>query len=160
MQNEPIEISSEEEEYKRNLEVLEMLDPEYLATLLSQEHPQTCALIVSALSHSSGAVKIIKALPENLQADVSYRILHLQPMPKTIIMEVFKILMKQLKTAGAMDAPSKNAGGNYFVQMLQNAEDDDASSVLAKLEETLEAGGHPSELLEKAKEKLKEGTSD
>ena len=158
MENEPIDRTAEtaEEEYKQNLEVIEMLDPEYLAMAIINEHPQTIALIISALTHTGNAVKVVNALPKTLQADVAYRILHMLPVPRQVYQEVFKILMRELKANEATAQTSKDAGLNAFVQMLQLADEKDASDLIDNLEKAMEEKGLTSDLLAKAKEKIKE----
>jgi len=157
MQNEPVDATSEEEEeYKKNLEVVEMLDPEFLAMTIISEHPQTQALIISALTHTGNAAKIVNALPEKVQADVAYRILHMLPVPRQIYREVFVILMRELKANEATVQSSKDAGLNSFVQMLQLADEADATTILSNLEKAMETRGVTSDLLPKAKERLKE----
>ena len=157
MQNEPIDpASEEEEEYKKNLEVVEMLDPEMLAMAIINEHPQTQALIISTLTHTGNAARIINALPDKIQADVAYRILHMLPVPRQVYREVFKILMRDLKASEATTASSKDAGLYSFVEMLQLADEEVASNLLSKLDKAMADRGVTSDLLVKAKEIFKE----
>ena len=158
METETIDKTSEEEEaYQRNLEVVGMLDPEFLAMAIINEHPQTIALIISALTHTGNAAKIVNALPEKLQADVAYRILHMNPVPRQTYRAVFEILVGDLKANEATVQSSKDAGLNAFVQMLQMAEEADASMLLDTLEKVMKESNVTSELLPKAKEELKKG---
>lgn len=158
METETIDKTSEEEEaYQQNLEVVGMLDPEFLAMAIINEHPQTIALIISALTHTGNAAKIVNALPEKLQADVAYRILHMNPVPRQTYRAVFEILVGDLKANEATVQSSKDAGLNAFVQMLQMAEEADASMLLDTLEKVMKESNVTSELLPKAKEELKKG---
>jgi len=151
MQNEPNTQTSPGEEYQKNLEILEMMDPGDLAKHMANEHPQTIAVFISALSHTSQAIKILKALTEKLQADISYRILHGKLVPKGVPMEIIRVVVRELEAMGTKANPPVG-GFNSFVEMLQTAEGDDASTILANLEKT--TLGSDSELLPKVRKKL------
>ena len=45
-----------------------------ISNYIRTEHPQTIALIISYLTDIDQAATVLRSLPENLQADVVYRI--------------------------------------------------------------------------------------
>ena len=55
------------------LESLKWLDPKAIANFITHEHPQTIALILAHLEDPEQTATVLKELPENLQADVVYR---------------------------------------------------------------------------------------
>ena len=56
------------------LEALKYIDPIMIANYIRTEHPQTIALIISYLTDIDQGATVLRSLPENLQADVVYRI--------------------------------------------------------------------------------------
>ena len=63
------------------LEALKFIDPVMISNYIRTEHPQTIALIISYLADVDQAATVLRTLPENLQADVVYRIASLDSIP-------------------------------------------------------------------------------
>ena len=57
----------------KGFNVLKDIDPNQLLTFIQKEHPQTIALVLSQISRKQ-ASSIVAELPEEIQADVMYRI--------------------------------------------------------------------------------------
>lgn len=79
------------------LKTLESIAPEITALYVEHEHPQTIALIMAHLTNTEQASTVLSHLPENLQADVSYRIAALKRVPPGIIAELDDVLAEEMK---------------------------------------------------------------
>ncbi len=67
------------------LDALRYIDPIMIANYIRTEHPQTIALIISYLTDIDQAATVLRSLPENLQADVVYRIASLDSIPPGVV---------------------------------------------------------------------------
>ena len=61
--------------------MLRNVDPNQIIPFISKEHPQTIALILSQLD-AAQAAGVLNGLPEEVQADVSFRIAQMESMAK------------------------------------------------------------------------------
>jgi flagellar motor switch protein FliG len=72
------------------------VDPNQLVPFVSKEHPQTIALILSQLEPTQSA-GVINGLPEELQADVSYRIAQMDNISPQVLRELEDTLAEELQ---------------------------------------------------------------
>ena len=77
--------------------MLRNVDPNQIIPFISKEHPQTIALILSQLE-AAQAAGVINGLPEDLQADVSYRIATMESISPQILRELEDSLAENLQT--------------------------------------------------------------
>ena len=84
------------------LDALRYIDPIMIANYIRTEHPQTIALIISYLTDIDQAATVLRSLPENLQADVVYRIASLDSIPPGVVNELNEVLTDEMKQAGSM----------------------------------------------------------
>ena len=84
------------------LDALRYIDPIMIANYIRTEHPQTIALIISYLTDIDQAATVLRSLPENLQADVVYRIASLDSIPPGIVNELNEVLTDEMKQACSM----------------------------------------------------------
>lgn len=63
------------------LETIALMQPRMVAGLLEKEHPQTVALVLST-QHVEHASEIIANLPDEMQADVVYRIAKIEKVSR------------------------------------------------------------------------------
>jgi flagellar motor switch protein FliG len=75
----------------RGFDVLKKVDSSQLVNFLNKEHPQTIALILSHLSPDQTA-NAIKELPDDLKADVSYRIATLGKISPVTLKQIEKVV--------------------------------------------------------------------
>jgi flagellar motor switch protein FliG len=76
--------------------MLKDVTPEQVAPFISNEHPQTIALILSQLDpHQSAG--ILSHLPEKLQGDVAYRITTMENITPAVLKEIEESLEQNLR---------------------------------------------------------------
>ncbi len=80
---------------------LKNAQPKMVADLIKNEHPQTIALILAHFEDPVQTAQVLKKLPENLQADVTYRMAILESIPPGVIQEIEEVLDKEVKASGA-----------------------------------------------------------
>ena len=78
----------------------------------------------------------------------------MKPVPGGVYADMLKMLMKEIKASGAADVTYRKSGFNTFVQMMRQADENDANSVMSSLEKAIEDSGANTELFLKAKETL------
>ena len=87
---------------------LKKTDPQNLLTFITEEHPQTIALILSHMSPKYGA-EVIKGLPPNKQLQVVRRVAKMGQTSPEVIREVERGL--ELRMSSMMSQSYENAGG-------------------------------------------------
>ena len=96
--------------------MLKNVAPDQIAPFISQEHPQTIALILSQLE-STQAAGIITHLPERLQADVAYRIATMENITPTVLKQIEESLSASLRD---ILGGNKDVGGPKVVADMLN----------------------------------------
>tara|TARA_B100001123_G_scaffold435768_1_gene564884 strand:- start:1190 stop:2209 length:1020 start_codon:yes stop_codon:yes gene_type:complete len=76
--------------------MLRNVDPNQIIPFLSKEHPQTIALILSQLEPAQSA-GVVNGLPEELQADVSFRIAQMENISPQVLRELEETLATELQ---------------------------------------------------------------
>lgn len=93
------------------LETIALMAPHMVAGLLEQEHPQTVALILST-QHIEHAAEILTNLPEDIRADVAYRISKIEKVSPVVLSKIEDALHREIglvsgkthKKVGGIDA--------------------------------------------------------
>lgn len=112
---------------------LRNLDPDGIAELIKEEHPQTICLILSQL-RTSQAATILAAFPPELQGEIAVRMATMEKLSPHIIKDVENALQKQIETA--FDSELSATGGTKMVaEMLNQADRATEKEVLKQLEE-------------------------
>jgi flagellar motor switch protein FliG len=118
-----------------SLDSLKWLEPKMIAGFIVNEHPQTIALILAHLDDPEQTAMVLKELPENLQADVTYRMAILEAIPPGVIKEIEEVLAKELKATGAAST-AKVGGVESVAEMLNTMDKSTESRILATIEES------------------------
>ncbi len=122
---------------------LKSIDPYYLASILSNEHPQTVALILSYMDEDF-AGKVIDGMSEELQAEIIKRIAQIDQISPHVMKDIEKSLENKLMT---VQGGRKSVGGIHKVaKLLNKASRATERSVLSILEQ------ENKELVEKIRE--------
>jgi flagellar motor switch protein FliG len=107
-------------------------DPKQLTNLISQEHPQTIALILSYLE-SQQASQVLSVLPDEQQADIARRIALMDRTSPEILKEVEGVLKERLSSVVQQDFAA--AGGiQALVDILNNVDRGTEKLILEELE--------------------------
>ena len=77
--------------------MLRNVDPNQIIPFIAKEHPQTIALILSQLEAVQSA-GVLNGLPEELQADVSFRIAQMENISPQVLRELEESLAQELQT--------------------------------------------------------------
>ena len=96
--------------------LLKNVAPDQIAPFISQEHPQTIALILSQLD-SPQAGGILTQLPERMQADVAYRIATMENITPNVLKQIEESLETSLRD---ILAGNRDVGGPKVVADLLN----------------------------------------
>ncbi len=119
----------------KSLETISLMAPAMVAGLLENEHPQTVALVLSTqnLQH---AAEIFSNLPEEMRADVAYRISKIEKVSPLVLNQIEDALHREIglvsgskqKQVGGIDAIVgilNNLQGNMDVEILEEMEETD-----------------------------------
>ena len=117
------------------LESLKWLDPKAIANFITHEHPQTIALILAHLEDPEQTATVLKELPENLQADVVYRMAILEAIQPGVVSEIDEVLSREMQAAGAMGT-AKVGGIESVSEMLNSLDKSTETRILATIEES------------------------
>lgn len=130
----------------RPFALLSSIKPQLVADIIFEEHPQTIALILSTQS-SDYASEVISCLPEDLQADIVFRIAKLEYVSVDILNTLEEYLEEEI---GKMvnDTQKKIAGFDTAVELLSRMKHNLNTSILGQLEET------DSDLAQRIKKKM------
>jgi len=125
-------MSSQNEDM--GLDALRYIDPIMISNYIRTEHPQTIALIISYLTDIDQAATTLRNLPENLQADVVYRIASLDSIPPGVVNELNEVLTDEMKQAGSM--VTKVGGVEPVAEILNAMDKASETRILSTIEES------------------------
>ncbi len=98
--------------------MLRNVDPNQIIPFISKEHPQTISLIMSQLD-SAQAAGVLNGLPEEMQADVAYRIAQMDNISPQILRELEDVLAQELQAI--MSGQITEIGGPKTVAEILNS---------------------------------------
>jgi flagellar motor switch protein FliG len=130
----------------RPFDFLRRTPPEQIVTFLSDEAPQTVALVVACLQTTLGA-RVLSDLPMEMQADVALRIAQMSETNPGVIEDVERGLRQKL--ANVMTQEFSSAGGvDSLAEILNRAGRSTERNVLSAIQE------HSSELADEVRMRL------
>ena len=136
----------EETQQYRPFSIARKADAHQLLNVISNEHPQTIALIMCYMQ-SDKAAQILAALPLELQSDVSFRIATMSSISPMVIKEIEKVLNGKLSSVIRTD--STVVGGiESLVEILNQVDRTTERNITEGLER------EDAELAEKVKESM------
>ena len=113
------------------LAALQDLDPRLIALQICNEHPQTIAVTLAHLVDSNKTAEVINHLPDNLQADITYRMAILGAIPPGVINEIEEVMKKDLVYMA--DHLTNSVGGIGSVAKILDAMDQKTEKRILKL---------------------------
>ncbi len=126
---------------------LNLLDPDTVAELLRNEHPQIVALVLSSLE-SSQAANVLTNLPEVLRSDVFIRIARLETVRPSALEQLKQTLLKRFKgQASSGFAKSRLGGAKCAADLLNELTPSQQDTMQEKIREIDEELGHTVEEL-------------
>jgi flagellar motor switch protein FliG len=113
-------------------DMLANMDSKTVANFLSQEHPQTIAVILAKLK-AKQTCEIIGFLPQELQAEVVLRIADVDQVSPEIITEIEEVMRLELTAAGGIQR-FKVGGVEKVVDMFNHFDRSREKQILDKLD--------------------------
>ena len=117
----------------RGFDILKKVDSSQLVNFLNKEHPQTIALILSHLSPDQTA-NAIKELPDELKADVSYRIATLGKISPLTLKQIEKVV-DDMASLSMSNTIAKIGGTKSLATILNRTSVTLSKEILEKIEE-------------------------
>jgi flagellar motor switch protein FliG len=116
------------------LGMLSSIKPQLVADIIQAEHPQTIALLLST-QDSSYASEVVSLLPEDVQADIVYRIARLEHVSQEVLETLEGYLVEEIGKMGR-GSQQEIEGFDKAVKLLSKMKHTLNTSILGKLEET------------------------
>jgi flagellar motor switch protein FliG len=118
----------------KSLETIALMAPRMVAGLLEQEHPQTVALVLST-QHIEHAAEILTNLPEEVRADVAYRISKIEKVSPVVLSRIEDALHREIGLVSGK-AHKKVGGLDAIVGILNHMKNNLDSDILEDMEQT------------------------
>jgi flagellar motor switch protein FliG len=116
----------------QGIEALKWMDAKAVAQIISGEHPQIAAIVLSHLEADQSA-GILPLLPAEMRTDVLMRIASLNEVPQSALTELDQLVEKQANAAPPF--PLRKIGGARTVaNILNSMEKDKSGEELGKIE--------------------------
>src|SRR5882672_1581244 len=118
----------------QGIEALKWMEAKAVAQIISGEHPQIAAIVLSHLEPEQSA-SILPLLPDEMRTDVLMRIASLNEVPQSALTELDQLVERQANAAPP--AALRRIGGARTVANILNAMEKDTSGAeLGKIEKT------------------------
>jgi len=114
-------------------DTLKKADPRQIASFLQKEHPQTIALILSNLNPDQTAT-ILSEFPQELRADVTYRVATLGKVAPSLITEMESVL-EEVAEAEISQSMSSLGGTKSVAAILNRCTTVEARKIMEDLEQ-------------------------
>ncbi|MDA8414008.1 MAG: flagellar motor switch protein FliG [Desulfobacteraceae bacterium] len=115
------------------VDILGNMDSKSIANFLSQEHPQTVAVILAKLRPMQTG-EIITLLPQEMQAEVVLRIADVEHVSPEILAEIDEVIRKELTSVGSGQR-FKVGGVEKVVELFGHLDRSREKQILDKLDE-------------------------
>ena len=114
-------------------EFVRKADPTQILSFIQDEHPQTIALVLAHIAPSVSAL-VLTALPEELQADVVYRVSNMEQTSPEIIRDVEAVLERKLASVIRPEM-TKVGGVKNVAELLNRIDRTTERTILSRLSE-------------------------
>jgi flagellar motor switch protein FliG len=118
---------------QKHLSILESVEPKILAEFLSQEHPQTIALVVAHMEMEK-QIATMKQFPEAIRAEVALRMATLDYVAPEKIDELDEVLRQEFAQSGKTQT-NKLGGVLAVADLINNLDKKTMNSVMSRLED-------------------------
>jgi flagellar motor switch protein FliG len=116
-----------------NIDTLQKADPQHLAKVVHQEHPQTIALVLSHIGPSQAA-KLLAALPEKVRGNVIRRMAMLDQISPDVVNKIAKTLGARLRLLGESSLESYG-GVRAVAEVLNRVDTSTSDGILGQISE-------------------------
>jgi len=101
------------------LENLKWMDARAIANLIEFEHPQIAAIVLAFLE-APRAAEVLQLLPEDMQADLVYRVATMGPVTETALVELDELLSRP-STAQSSGATTRRGGAGEAAKIVNSS---------------------------------------
>jgi flagellar motor switch protein FliG len=126
-------ITTPGEETGGGLETVRQMDPKVIASFITNEHPQTAAIILAHLDPPV-ASSTIKELPEENRMEIIHRLATLERVAPSAIRELDEALQAEFRTSGAVSG-NKLGGVELAAEVMGSLDRDTEMSILTAMDE-------------------------
>lgn len=126
-------VTTPGEDLGGGLDTIRMLEPKVVAQFLSNEHPQTAAIVLAHLDPPIASATL-KELPEDMKTEVVYRLATLERVSPQVIRDLDEALQAEFRTSGAISG-SKMGGLDTCVQIISELDRTSETALLSNLDE-------------------------
>ena len=126
-------ITSFKEEFGGGLETVRGLDPKNISSLITNEHPQTAAIILAHLD-SSLASATINELPEGNRMEIVHRLATLDKVSPSVIRDLDQALQAELQNSSAVSG-NKLGGVEVVAAVMSSLDRNTETAILTSMDE-------------------------
>ena len=95
---------------------VERMDAKQLSQYLQNEHPQTIAVVMAHVTPTTAA-SLLRALPEEIQADISVRMTHLETVSPDVVRCISGVLEERIKPSVTPAAGPTHGGARAVAEL-------------------------------------------
>jgi len=126
-------ITTPGEDVGGGLETVRMLEPKIIASFLTNEHPQTAAIVMAHLEPAVSS-QVIRELPEEVRMEVIHRLATLERVAPSVLRDLDEALQEEFRTSGAVSG-SKLGGVESAAQLMGSLDRVTETAILTSLDE-------------------------
>ena len=126
-------ITTPGEEMGGGLETVRLMDPKVIASFITNEHPQTAAIILAHLDPPVASLTI-QELPEEKRMEIIHRLATLERVAPTAIRELDEALQEEFRTSGAVFG-NKMGGVQIAAEVVGSLDRATETAILAAMDE-------------------------
>ncbi len=126
-------ITTPGEEMGGGLETVRLMDPKVIASFITNEHPQTAAIILAHLDPPV-ASSTIQELPEEKRMEIIHRLATLERVAPSVIRELDEALQAEFRTSGAVSG-NKLGGVEIAAEVMGSLDRETEMSILTAMDE-------------------------
>lgn len=126
-------ITAPGEELGGGLETVRLLDPKIIASFISNEHPQTAAIILAHLDPPTASLAI-RDLPEENRMDIVYRMATLERVAPKVIRNLDEALQAEFRASGAVSG-NKLGGVEVVAEVMGSLDRKTETAILTSMDE-------------------------
>ena len=126
-------ITTPGEEMGGGLETVRLLDPKIISSFITNEHPQTAAIILAHLDPPVASLTI-QELPEENRMEIIHRLATLERVAPTAIRELDEALQEEFRTSGAVFG-NKMGGVQIAAEVVGSLDRATETAILAAMDE-------------------------
>ena len=126
-------ITTPGEDLGGGLDTVRMLDPKVVANFLSNEHPQTAAIVLAHLE-TGMAGTTLREMPEETRMEILYRLATLERVSPQVLRDLDEALQSEFRSSGAVSG-SKMGGVEAAAEIMGTIDRATETSILTAMDE-------------------------